>query len=44
MCTHVMDAILNAAGGKVLTKDGKILTYGKPDFENQPFVAWGKTD
>lgn len=34
-------AILNAAGGKVTTTDGKPLTYGKPGFENPHFIAYG---
>lgn len=34
-------AVLNAAGGRVETLDGKPFTYGKPDFENPDFVAWG---
>lgn len=35
-------AILNAAGGRIETVDGKPLTYGKPGFENPPFIAYGK--
>lgn len=37
-------AILNAAGGAVLTTDGKPLTYGKRETQlmNPAFVAWGK--
>jgi len=35
-------AILNAAGGRVETADGKPLTYGKPGFENPHFIAYGK--
>ncbi|BCX17714.1 MAG: 3'(2'),5'-bisphosphate nucleotidase CysQ [Geminicoccaceae bacterium] len=34
-------AVLAAAGGRVLTLDGRPLGYGKPGFENPPFVAWG---
>lgn len=35
-------AILEAAGGCVLTLDGKPLLYGKKDqnFKNPPFIAW----
>jgi len=35
-------ALLRAAGGDVLTLDGRPLTYAKPGFENPDFVA-GKT-
>lgn len=35
-------AILNAAGGRVETVDGKPLMYGKPGFENPHFIAYGK--
>ncbi len=35
-------AVLAAAGGKVLTKEGEPLTYGKPEFENPYFIAYGK--
>ncbi len=35
-------AILEAAGGRVETVDGKPLLYGKPHFENPPFIAYGK--
>jgi 3'(2'), 5'-bisphosphate nucleotidase len=34
-------AVLAAAGGRVTGAAGAELTYGKPDFENPPFVAWG---
>jgi 3'(2'), 5'-bisphosphate nucleotidase len=34
-------AILKAAGGSVLTPDGQQLTYGKPDFRNGDFIAYG---
>ncbi len=34
-------AVLAAAGGRVTTLDGEALTYGKPDFANPHFVAWG---
>lgn len=36
------DAILRAAGGRVLTLDGASLAYGKPSFRNPPFVAMGR--
>ena len=35
-------AVLRAAGGTIETIDGKPLTYGKPDFENPHFVAFGR--
>lgn len=35
------DAVLRAAGGMVLTLDGAPLRYGKPDFANPHFAAWG---
>ncbi len=34
-------AILNAAGGRVETAEGKILCYGKNGFENPHFIAYG---
>jgi len=34
-------AILNAAGGRVVTSEGEPLTYGKPGFENPHFIAYG---
>jgi 3'(2'), 5'-bisphosphate nucleotidase len=36
-------AILQAAGGKVETSDGKPLMYGKSGFENPSFIAYGKS-
>jgi 3'(2'), 5'-bisphosphate nucleotidase len=38
-------ALLNAAGGCLLTGDGKPFLYGKKDrnFVNPPFVAWRRT-
>jgi 3'(2'), 5'-bisphosphate nucleotidase len=36
-------AILATAGGSVRTVDGAELTYGKPGFENPPFIAWGRS-
>jgi 3'(2'), 5'-bisphosphate nucleotidase len=35
-------AVLAAAGGAVTTFDGAPLLYGKPDFRNPGFVAWGR--
>ena len=34
-------AVLRAAGGRVCTRDGAELRYGKPGFENPAFEAWG---
>ncbi len=34
-------AVLMAAGGSVVDRDGRPLTYGKPGFENPSFVALG---
>lgn len=36
-------AVLRAAGGSVLTPSGAPFRYGKPGFENSPFVAFGAT-
>jgi 3'(2'), 5'-bisphosphate nucleotidase len=36
-------AIVNAAGGRVELPDGGPLAYGKRDFLNGPFVAWGSS-
>jgi 3'(2'), 5'-bisphosphate nucleotidase len=35
------DAVLRAAGGMVKTLAGDPLLYGKPDFANPHFAAWG---
>jgi 3'(2'), 5'-bisphosphate nucleotidase len=35
------DAVLRAAGGVVRTMAGTVLAYGKPQFENPDFAAWG---
>ena len=40
--TAAGDAILRAAGGTVRHPDGKIYHYGKPDYRNTPFIAYGK--
>jgi 3'(2'), 5'-bisphosphate nucleotidase len=39
--TAAGDAVLRAAGGRVLDLDGKPLVYGKPDFLNPGFLATG---
>ena len=40
--TAAAHAVLAAAGGQVLTLDGKELGYGKPGFDNPHFVARGR--
>jgi len=40
--TAAGQAVLEAAGGRVLGLDGTVLSYGKPDFLNAGFVARGK--
>ncbi len=35
-------AVLEAAGGMVLTLDGAPLRYGKPGWDNPHFVCWGR--
>ncbi len=39
--TAAGQAVLEAAGGRVTTSDGKPFLYGKPGFRNGNFVAWG---
>jgi 3'(2'), 5'-bisphosphate nucleotidase len=39
--TAAGQAILEAAGGRVETLVGTPLTYGKPGFKNDGFLAWG---
>ena len=39
--TAAADAILRAAGGRVLTADGQLLGYGKPGYRNTSFFAYG---
>ena len=39
--TAAGQAVLTAAGGGVTDEHGAPFTYGKPGFENPPFVAWG---
>lgn len=39
--TAAGQAVLEAAGGRVMTADGRPLAYGKPGFLNGPFVAVG---
>ena len=40
--TAAPQAVLEAAGGAVLTTSGAPLRYGKPSWENTDFFAWGK--
>jgi len=37
-------AVLLAAGGRVTDPDGRPITYGKPDYRNGNFIAWGSID
>ena len=41
--TAAGQAVLEAAGGHVLTLAGEPLAYGKPGLKNDGFVAWGAT-
>ena len=40
--TAAGDAILRAAGGKVCHPDGKMYRYGKTDYKNTAFIAFGR--
>jgi 3'(2'), 5'-bisphosphate nucleotidase len=40
--TAAGQAILEAAGGRVETRDGAPLAYGKPGLKNDGFIAWGR--
>ena len=40
--TAAGDAILRAAGGMVFHPDGEIYHYGKQDYRNTPFIAYGQ--
>ena len=40
--TAAGQAVLEAAGGRVETLAGTPLTYGKPGFKNDGFIAWGR--
>jgi 3'(2'), 5'-bisphosphate nucleotidase len=39
--TAAGQALLEAAGGRVVDAAGEPLTYGKPGYRNPGFVAWG---
>ena len=40
--TAAGQAVLTAAGGCVIGRDGSPFRYGKPGFRNDGFVAWGR--
>ena len=40
--TAAGDAVLRAAGGRLSLPDGTAFIYGKPEYRNGAFVAWGK--
>ena len=40
--TAAPQAVLEAAGGRVVTTDGARLGYGKPGWENPHFICWGQ--
>jgi 3'(2'), 5'-bisphosphate nucleotidase len=40
--TAAGQAILEAAGGRVESRDGAPLLYGKPGLKNDGFIAWGR--
>lgn len=42
--TAAGDAILRAAGGLTTNPDGSIFCYGKPEYHNTFFIAYGQTD
>ena len=39
--TAAGQAVLEAAGGRVVTPDGAPFRYGKADWRNGPFIGWG---
>ena len=39
--TAAGQAVLEAAGGRVSTMDGKPFRYAKTGYENPHFIAWG---
>jgi 3'(2'), 5'-bisphosphate nucleotidase len=40
--TAAPQAVLEAAGGRLVTTDGAPLRYGKPGWENPHFICWGR--
>jgi 3'(2'), 5'-bisphosphate nucleotidase len=40
--TAAAQAVLEAAGGRMLDPTGAALTYGKPNYRNEGFIAWGE--
>lgn len=41
--TAAGDAVLRAAGGRMLSPDGSVFRYAKPNYRNGPYIAWGRT-
>ena len=41
--TAAGDAVLRAAGGRMLTPDGQVFRYGKQSYRNGPYIAWGRS-
>jgi 3'(2'), 5'-bisphosphate nucleotidase len=39
--TAAPQAVLEAAGGRMCRVDGSPFTYGKPGWDNPPFVCFG---
>ena len=39
--TAAGDAVLRAAGGRMITPDGAPYLYGKPDYRSTAFIACG---
>jgi len=39
--TAAGQAVLEAAGGQVVTPEGTPFRYGKADWRNGPFIGWG---
>ena len=39
--TGAGDAVLRAAGGHMTNLDDSMFLYGKPDYRNDAFIAWG---
>lgn len=42
--TAAPQAVVEAAGGRVLDEQGAILQYGKPGWRNPPFMCCGRHD
>jgi 3'(2'), 5'-bisphosphate nucleotidase len=39
--TAAAQAVLEAAGGRMFDSSGGVLMYGKPNYRNEGFIAWG---